>query len=693
MDKKDIDALCALFNELSEVHNEAELERSVENNIGIFGDHDITKLKIALYLLGERMLTVDAENRDALRARRIACLTDAEKAEMQKVEEIIDKNLLKYYFQPIISASTGDIYSYEALMRSAADPSITPFHILKYAGLNDRLDDIERATFFNILKIIESDKEKFGGKTVFINSIPNVCLGEADVEMISAILSKYSDMVVVELIESAEADEAQLIRLKDTFSSMDIKIAVDDYGTGYSNVSNLLRYKPDFVKIDRSLISEINCDSNKKHFVRDIIEFCHDNDILALAEGVETDMEMKTLIIMGIDLIQGYYTARPAPEPISAIPYEIRQEIRRFQQQRQDGEETHVYKVEGTERILLEKMKKHGYKCIRILATEDDGDISIVGNSSLETQVHIEIDSGFKGRVTLESANLSNTKNRPCIQLAEDCVVELSVLGDCKLQNGGIIVPESSELTFTGLGSLTIKVHNPSFYGIGAHLDERHGRISFSADVTFVIEAFGQFGTCIGSGLGGEIDIHRGIFNISMNCNNGVAIGSMTGNTDLDIRYCGIEVNSYSLKGAIVGSRDGTAELILHSMSLRCNVSGKETVCVGSLQGPTNLTIENSNFASDVRSDKMTVFGSLYNKSIVTVHNISMNIDAGGQEAYVIGGLNGNTVFDCTEADMKIVLNSGFNSITSAQGDDLVVGDGRYQIRVNGQNFRLIPEK
>jgi EAL domain-containing protein (putative c-di-GMP-specific phosphodiesterase class I) len=691
MNKNDIAALVKLFSEMSAVRSESDLENVIEEGVGSFGDKDISQLKVELYRLGVRLLTVDAENREAMRTRRIACLTDDEKSELQKVEEIIDGNLLKYYFQPIVSARDGEIFSYEALMRSAADPSITPFHILKYAGLSDRLDDIEKATFLNVLKIIEREKDKLGNKAVFINSIPNVRLGESDADKISQLLSKNSDSAVVELTESAEADEAQLSRMKDRYRNMNIRIAVDDYGTGYSNVRNLLRYTPNFVKIDRSLLSEINSDPRKRHFVRDIIEFCHDNNILALAEGVETGLELKTVILMGVDLIQGYYTARPSPELITSIPYEIKQEIKRYQQQRQDGKLTHVYKVEGSERVLLDKVKKHGYKCIRILLTEERGDITVVGSSALSTNIHIEIDSGFKGRLTLESAHLSNTKNRPCIEIGENCEAEISVFGDCFLHNGGIVVPESSELTFTGVGALVIDVHDSSFYGIGGPLDMRHGRLSFSANVKFVIEAYGQQGTCIGSGLGGEIDMHQGVYDIKMNSNNGVVIGSLTGNTDLDIRNCGIQVISTCLKGAVIGSRDADAELLLHGMSFKGIASGKETVCVGSVGGNANVTIDNSNFVADIRSDDLAVLGSLYKDSNVKLHNISMDVDAGGQSAYIIGGTKGITDFDCRNVDIKINLNSSLDNITSAVGENFKIGDGRYYIEINGEKREIIP--
>ena len=691
MDKKEIQVMTMLAEKLSYVSTYEELAGVIDKALSQLDCDETDGLKAAFFRLGDRMLGVDKQNRDALRSRRIACLTEEEKQEFKKVEEIIDGNLLKYHFQPIVSALNGEVFSYEALMRSAGDPNITPFHILKYAALNDRLEDIERATFINVLGLIGKMREELGGRAVFINSIPDVRLGDADVEKISELLRKYSDCTVVELTESAEADEGQLTVLKDRYGSLNVKIAVDDYGTGYSNISNLLRYTPNFVKIDRSLLSKINVDAKKRHFVRDIIEFCHDNNILALAEGVENSMELKTVILMGVDLIQGFYTARPSPEIVTEIPYEIKQEIRRFQQQRIDGKETHVYKVDGSERILLEKLQKYGYKCLRIMPGENVSDITLVGESSLDSDVNIEIDNGFKGRLTLENAHLANSKNRPCICLGDNCRVELSVFGDCKLEKGGILVPESSELTFTGLGALEINVNTSNYYGIGGHNDMRHGRISFGADVEYHINAYGEKGTCIGSGLGGEIDIHRGVFSFDVNGNNGVVIGALSGPADLDIRNCGIDINVTIAKGVLIGSCDGDAELRMHGMSFKTVAGGKEIACVGSLIGEANIELYNSNFVSDVRSDKMTVLGSLWGSSKVDMRNLSMNLTAAGDKAYAFGGLNGCTELSVDSADMQIKLNSKLERITSAKCESLKLGDGRYRVTFNDKEIMVTP--
>ena len=131
----------------------------------------------------------------------------------------------------------------------------------------------------------------------------------------------------MELTEQTELQDDELESLKKQYRDMGIGFALDDYGTGYSNVGNLLRYMPDYVKIDRSLLTEIQKSSQKQHFVREVIDFCHANNIMALAEGVETVEELQTVIYLGADLIQGYYVARPKSEIINSIDGNVKMEI------------------------------------------------------------------------------------------------------------------------------------------------------------------------------------------------------------------------------------------------------------------------------------------------------------------------------------------------------------------------------
>ena len=289
----------------------------------------------------------------SIKSQKISSLSDDERRELEEAQKIIDENRFDYYFQPIVSTKDGEIYSYEALMRPKSDLKLGPYHILKYAELVDRLSDIERGTFMNVLSIIDDRKDDFSGRMVFINSIPEARLTVDEMRKISSLLLKHADTAVIEMTEQSEADEDNLENFKERCRNMGIRIAVDDYGSGYSNVSNLLRYMPNYVKIDRSLLSDIQNSPKKRHFVREIIQFCHDNDIMALAEGIETAEELHTVILLGADLIQGFYTARPAPEIIESIPHDIKQMIMRYHQEHEDGRDQQMYCADNYESILL----------------------------------------------------------------------------------------------------------------------------------------------------------------------------------------------------------------------------------------------------------------------------------------------------------------------------------------------------
>ena len=258
-------------------------------------------------------------------------LSEEEMKEARLVSEILDDNKLFYHFQPIIDVRTVKIYGYEALMRADVTPHMSPMSILRYAEYYDRLYDVEKATFHNVISEMKKNISKLSdGKKIFINSIPGCMLDEVDIRVLEEYLQAHPDSIVVELTEHSEISDEALDKLKKVCEKLGIKTAVDDYGTGYSNVSNLLRYQPNYVKIDRSLIAMIEDSPQKQHFVKDIIDFAHDNDILALAEGVETEDELMTVIMLGADLIQGYFTANPEKEMLQSVGHRAADAIRMY---------------------------------------------------------------------------------------------------------------------------------------------------------------------------------------------------------------------------------------------------------------------------------------------------------------------------------------------------------------------------
>lgn len=241
---------------------------------------------------------------------------------------LIERDLFIYHFQPIVSARTGEIYAYEALMRTGGEIHMNPMEILETAKAYRRLYDVELATFRNVLRFVSEHRGEFTGKQIFINTIPGHFLHGDDYGEIGNTYRDVLRMCTIEITEQNDISDEELMKIKGLGGEDSAcQLAVDDYGAGYSNIVNLLRYKPQVIKIDRFLITEIHKDDNKQMFVRNIIDFAQANRILTIAEGVETSEELSAVIGYGVDLIQGFYTARPAPEPLQALPDAIREEI------------------------------------------------------------------------------------------------------------------------------------------------------------------------------------------------------------------------------------------------------------------------------------------------------------------------------------------------------------------------------
>ena len=612
-----------------------------------------------------------------------------EKAQYQLVERILDENLLSYHFQPIVSAVDGSVYAYEALMRSRTETKVPPLSIIRYAAMQERLSDIERATFLNVLQFIDAHSESFGGARVFINSIPGVRTDEAFLSELESMIAAHADKVVVELTEEAELKDPELEKLKAYFEKLGIHIAVDDYGTGYSNVSNLLRYMPDFVKIDRALLSEIQKAPQKQHFVREIIDFCHDNGIKALAEGVETAEELRTVIHLGADLIQGFYTAKPSDTIIGQIQEKCRSEIRQYYQERIDGNTKRIYTAGKTNRVSLAKLVKDG--CTDIVIGRDEmvyKDISIIGTPQMKTDIHLRIEPDYKGSVTLEDVYFSNVSNRPAIELGEHSCVTLVLVGSNTLYRAGIQVPESAKLIIEGEGRLLIDLDAAESYGIGNDHRSRHGEIVFEQDGLLRFDCRGKSSIAIGSGLGGSIQIRRGEYNFNMDTEHAVGIGALTGDVDLAITTCRIEADYAASKGVFIGSSEGNASVSVTKSSVNFYAHSESIAAIGTLNGETaSVSTQYVSIVMNVMSDRQTCFGAMNGKTELNFRDSHLRIETNGQEALAFGGYNENTDVRISNADISVKVRSALGKETFAPDENVSLKNSRYRLVVNGEEI------
>lgn len=124
-----------------------------------------------------------------------------------------------------------------------------------------------------------------------------------------------TDRLVFEITEREIIENYQEFnRNLNFFRQLGIRIAIDDAGSGYSSLNQIVRIKPDFVKLDALMVRDIDTDHFKQDIVEAFIGFAHKNNIIILAEGVETDAELEYLRKIQIDYWQGYHLARPAAD-------------------------------------------------------------------------------------------------------------------------------------------------------------------------------------------------------------------------------------------------------------------------------------------------------------------------------------------------------------------------------------------
>lgn len=233
--------------------------------------------------------------------------------------KLLDNRLIQYAVQPILAVKDGSIYGYEMLMRSRMKSFQSPMDILRMAHAQSRLYDIEVMTWFESLKTFAQLTE-YGilqkGSRVFINSIASQMLRE---DMQQLLEQSYADYLSYVVCEFTEEEQSSAHITKDKLALMHrwkAQIALDDYGCGYNSEATLLEIQPDIVKIDIAIVRGIDTDEDRQHLVENLVVYAHKRNMQVLGEGVETAQELETLIYLGIDLVQGYYIAKPSFEGI-----------------------------------------------------------------------------------------------------------------------------------------------------------------------------------------------------------------------------------------------------------------------------------------------------------------------------------------------------------------------------------------
>ena len=208
-------------------------------------------------------------------------------------------------------------------MRSKLETIANPFQIIQIATAESKLYEIERLTFLKALESFKKNEQYFGSSKMFINSIPNQMLSYKDTLEIENEYGEYLSRLVVELLENEQADSSNSASKIGKIKQWNSKLAIDDFGSGYNNESVLLDVTPDFVKIDMDIVQGVEFDPNRKDIIKNLTSYAKSRGIKIIAEGIETREQLKCVLGLGVDYVQGYYLGRP-----EFIPQKLKEEVR-----------------------------------------------------------------------------------------------------------------------------------------------------------------------------------------------------------------------------------------------------------------------------------------------------------------------------------------------------------------------------
>lgn len=225
-----------------------------------------------------------------------------------------------FAFQPIVSLERKTIVAHEALARGPdGQPALSVLDQVTRENRHCfdqecRARSIQRAASL-CMPETESLSINFIPNAVFS---PKLCIQRT---LRTAQEQGFAlDRLIFEVTEGERIEDVEaLVRIFQEYRKLGIKTAIDDFGAGYAGLNLLARFQPDIVKIDIDLIRDVDAHKSKQIIVDCIVSLCTRLNITPLAEGVETAGERDFLASAGIDLMQGFFFARPAFMALASI--------------------------------------------------------------------------------------------------------------------------------------------------------------------------------------------------------------------------------------------------------------------------------------------------------------------------------------------------------------------------------------
>jgi diguanylate cyclase (GGDEF)-like protein/PAS domain S-box-containing protein len=225
---------------------------------------------------------------------------------VEKLNIAIKEDRIVPYFQPIYNYKTKKIDKYEALMRLIEDN--------KVVYPNEYLDIAKKTKLYPELtyKMVEKVITKFSTNNLEFSI--NLCIEDLMNEDLISFISDYAEQknvfnrMVLEIVESEEIDDSDSVsKVIKKFKEKGVRVAIDDFGSGYSNYEYLISLHADYIKIDGSITKFVLEDERTKDVIKSIVEFAKKSNMKVIAEYVSSKEIDECLKEIGVDYAQGYY--------------------------------------------------------------------------------------------------------------------------------------------------------------------------------------------------------------------------------------------------------------------------------------------------------------------------------------------------------------------------------------------------
>ncbi len=233
----------------------------------------------------------------------------------QEVARIIEQKLIDPHFQPIYFVSPFRLFGLEVLSRPSAGSFIKNADELFNSAMKyDMYYELEMMCWKKAVAMVAS---RTRNENLFFNCSPHM-VENSKFPMVRDVFEQGQipfDRIILEITErSAISQYDVFFGQLQQYREQGFSFAIDDVGGGYASLESIVATKPEIVKIDAHIVRDLHRDGVKQSIIRFIVAFCKENQIISIAEGVETKEEMDAVTALGVDAVQGYYLYRPTPE-------------------------------------------------------------------------------------------------------------------------------------------------------------------------------------------------------------------------------------------------------------------------------------------------------------------------------------------------------------------------------------------